>query len=86
MIGRDRSTFGMAPRALGWNRRNLDRGLVDVDFQDKSTSTLNWTMSTNLSAEQVDIGLAKASGALCSISPAPGKPLGRKIKLFNLGG
>ena len=43
-------------------------------------------MSTNLSAEQVDIGLAKASGALCSISPALGKPLGREIKLFNLGG
>ena len=40
MIGRDRSTSGMAPRALRWNKRNLDRGLVDVDFKDKSTSNL----------------------------------------------
>ena len=42
-------------------------------------------MSTNLSAEEVGIGLAKASAALCCISPALGKSLGRKIKLFNLG-
>ena len=75
----------MARRTLRWNKDNRDRGLVDFDFKDWSTSTLNWSMSTNLSAEEVDIGLAKASAALCCISPALGKSLGRKIKRFNLG-
>ena len=85
MIGRDRSTSGTAPRTLRWNGSNRDRGFVDIDFQDWSTSTLDWSMSTNRSVVEGDTDLAKASGAACCISPALGKSLGRNSNFLISG-
>ena len=86
LIGRDKSTSGIARRTLRRNKTNRDRGLVDFDFQDKSTSKENWSMSTYPSVAEVDTDLSKASGACPWHLSRAGQVTKSDIQLFNLEG